>query len=470
VTQLPIAADIMPTGLAWRPDGALVVCSLKGRVWLMRDTDGDGLEDSFTAFTDELAAPYGVVAASDHIDVVNKFGLLRLYDRDGDDFAEHAELIASGWGHTADYHDWAVGLVAEPAGSYVIATACQQDERSPAAAHWRGEVLRLRPEPGRSGRSASRLPLRCSVEPISTGHRFPMGLARNRSGDLFVTDNQGNFNPFNELNHIQAGKHYGFVNASDRGRGGSPPLTEPAINIPHPWTRSVNGICFLETPSPLVKQHGPTYRHFGTCEGHLLGCEYDTRRLIRCSLQRVGDTFQGAAYPLSDYPSGQGDTLLGPLVCGVAPDGDVYVGCLRDSGWGGANNTGTLLRMTFREAELPAGIAEVRATSQGFVIDFTAAVDRGRAGDKSNYRLASYRRVSTPAYGGDDLDRQNEPLADVIVAADARSVELRLPRLREGFVYEIRVPDLKGHRGERFFPAEAYYTLHKIPPTHKSKP
>ena len=61
--RLPLTDQAMPTGLAWRPDGTLVVSSLEGRVWLGRDTDGDGLEDKLAPFGDELAAPFGVAAS-----------------------------------------------------------------------------------------------------------------------------------------------------------------------------------------------------------------------------------------------------------------------------------------------------------------------------------------------------------------------------------------------------------------------
>ena len=63
--RLPVTDQAMPTGLAWRSDGTLVVSSLEGRVWLAHDTDGDGLEDRLVPFSDELAAPYGVAAAGD---------------------------------------------------------------------------------------------------------------------------------------------------------------------------------------------------------------------------------------------------------------------------------------------------------------------------------------------------------------------------------------------------------------------
>lgn len=43
--RLPISNEFMPTAMDWRPRGDLVVASLKGRVWNLRDTDSDGLED-----------------------------------------------------------------------------------------------------------------------------------------------------------------------------------------------------------------------------------------------------------------------------------------------------------------------------------------------------------------------------------------------------------------------------------------
>ncbi len=444
----------MPTALDWRPGGELVIASLKGRVWIARDRDGDGLEDDVAAFSDELAAPYGLAAYDDYIDVLNKYALLRLFDEDGDGQADRTLNVASGWGHTADYHDWAVGLVRDGAGNYYVALPCQQDQRSEAAAHLRGHVLRLVP------RAEGHQPPRFAIESVSAGHRFPMGIARDRQGELFVTDNQGNYNPFNELNHVRAGRRYGFINALERRPGFQPPLTPPAIDIPHPWTRSVNGICFLDTPPPLRRRLG--HDRFGPFEGHLVGCEYDTRRLIRMSLHKVGDTYQGAAYPFSYDEPPRGPPLLGPLVCAVAPDGDLYVGGIRDSGWGGGNNVGELVRLRPAEEGLPCGIAEVRATPDGFQVWLTAAADPRLAADPKNYALLSYTRVSTPAYGGADQGRRSESIRSVSVAEDARSVKLTLDELRAGFVYELRLRNLAGP-GRPFFPAEAHYTLRAIP-------
>jgi len=453
--RLPFSDEFMPTAIHWNPQGDLFITSLKGRIWQAVDTDGDGMEDRLSVRADELAAPYGIWATKNYVDVINKYALLRMFDSDRDGIYEQVETLASGWAHTADYHDWVVGLVPDGNGGYYISTPCQQDERDAAAAALRGKVLQLVPrKPTREN------PQRFAVEVLSAGHRFPMGLARNRAGELFVTDNQGNYNPYNELNHIRRGAHYGFINLIDRvADSPRPELTAPAIDMPHPWTRSVNGICFLETP-PAIRPTRSTPL-FGPFEGHLIGCEYDTRRLIRMSLQKVGNTFQGAAYPFTLEKPMVGDPLLGPLAVAVSPQGFLYIASIRDSGWGGANNVGTLARMEFPE-QLPSGIAEVIATHTGFKISFTQPVDRVRASELENYSIQSATRDSTTAYGGDDRDRRTESITAIEVARDRLSVELTLAEFREGFVYDIRIRNLAIGQ-KTFFPAEAYYTLRKVP-------
>jgi glucose/arabinose dehydrogenase/cbb3-type cytochrome oxidase cytochrome c subunit len=452
--RLPTTDEAMPTGLAWRTDGTLLVSSLEGRVWLGRDTDGDGLEDKLLPFGDDLAAPYGIEVAGDAIDVINKYGVLRLHDADGDGQAERTETLASGWGHTRDYHDWAVGLPRDAAGNYYVAIPCEQDDRSEAAAHLRGRALKLIPrEPTQDD------PRRFALVEICAGLRFPQGIALSPGGELFTTDNQGNYNPFNELNHLVPGARYGFINSLESKRGLNPPSRAAAVEIPHPWTRSVNGLCFLVPPadSPAAQAD----KSFGPFTGHLIGCEYDTRRMVRMSLERVAGDYQGAVYPFSRDPVGAEPTFEGPLSCRVSPQGDLYIGNIRDSGWGAGSNTGSIVRLRYRGQPAP-GIAEVRAAHEGFTIAFTVPVDRAAAVNPASYSIVSYRRISTPAYGGEDVDRRAEKIAAVQVADDAQSVVLSLGELREGFIYEFHLRNLNG--GKEFFPAEAYYTLrHKMP-------
>jgi hypothetical protein len=56
--------------------------------------------------------------------------------------------------------------------------------------------------------------------------------------------------------------------------------------------------------------------------GHGVGCEYDTRCLIRFTVQDVNGTMQGASYRFSlpDQPSGGGN-FVGTCCVGIGPDG-----------------------------------------------------------------------------------------------------------------------------------------------------
>lgn len=474
--RLPLPAGEMPTGLAWSRDGSFVVSSLKGRILRAFDSNGDGTEEALTAISDDLATPYGVAVAKvrgkngnerEAIDVITKTALVRLHDENGDGFHERQEIVADGWGHTDDYHDWAVGLpkIVDENGNdagYYIALPCMQDDRTEAKARLRGQALRLVPrEPTPTD------PRRFSIEPFAAGLRFPMGLAVDRRGRLFASDNQGNYNPFNELNHLQPGLRYGFINKNERSPDFSPPTESPAIEIPHPWTRSVNGLCFLDTPDALRTKSGNNA--FGPFEGHLIGCEFNQRMLVRMSLEEVDGVMQGAIYPFSIQPDDPNATTFeGPNVAAVSPDGALYVGSLRDSGWGGGQNTGSIVRVTPAGdgatpfGKLPRGIAEVRAEADGFTIHFTDEVDARRAAETKQYVVEKYRRESTPQYGGDDMDRANVGVQTASVADDRRSVRLKIDRPTPGFVYEFHLRNLTSDDGP-WFPAEAYYTLKRAP-------
>ena len=364
------------------------------------------------------------------IDVVNKFGLLRLVDANNDDRVDVSLVVASGWGYTSDYHDWAVGLPRDRESNYYVALPCQQDDRSQAAAYLRGMALKLTPRD-----STPDNPRRFNIEPLAAGLRFPMGLALNRLGDLFCTDNQGNYTPFNELNHIVAGKRYGFINKLEVRPGFSPPFQPAAVDIPHPWSRSVNGICFLDTPDEVRMKTGRDL--FGPFEGQVLACEYTTLELLRMSLEKIGDTYQGAVYPLSREPAAGEPTFEGPICCAVRPMAmcmsatcTIALGArdttpVRSCGWRRAANCPvdwpkcgpmpTALRCTLRSRSWPP------------------------KRQAKNYAVVSFRRVPTPAYGGSDVDERPAKIREVKVSNDRRQVRLVLDALRPGFVYEFQL-------------------------------
>jgi hypothetical protein len=310
----------MPTAITFTADGTLAFTSLKGHVYLALDTDGDGLEDSLTLFEEGLAAPYGILADGNDLIVSHKPEVLRLRDTDGDGRADERTVIASGWGYTENYHDWTTGIVRDGNGNLYVGLGSDYNQRKRPREHalWRGKVLRISP--------------RGAVTPVGHEFRYPTGLAIDDRGRIFVSDNQGEQNAFNEINHLVEAGHYGVpARFEEEAKVSSLP---PAIQIPHPWTRSVNGLFFL------------TDKSGAGLAGQGIGCEYDSRFLVRYTVQDVDGVLQGAVYHFSRPGAGTGkDNFLGPLCGAIAPNGDIYVGSIWDSGWQGGQNTGDIVRL-----------------------------------------------------------------------------------------------------------------------------
>ena len=91
--------------LKYRPDGTLVALAYDGKIWLLRDTDQDGLEDKAELFWDNargLRSPIGMdltppVRTRQQGFVVGKTRCVLIVDSDGDDRADKEIEVAGGW-------------------------------------------------------------------------------------------------------------------------------------------------------------------------------------------------------------------------------------------------------------------------------------------------------------------------------------------------------------------------------------
>ncbi len=99
----------------------------------------------------------------------------------------------------------------------------------------------------------------------------------------------------------------------------------------------------------------------------------------------------------------------------------------------------------------PLGIAEVKALPNGLRIQFTKKVDLTAASAIKNYSIRSYKRISTPAYGGNDQEERQETVLSATPIAGGTTVDLTLQELRADCVYEVRIAKLGA---ERLFPTK----------------
>ncbi len=206
--------------LRYRPDGKLAALLYNGDVYLLSDTDGDGFEDKADLFwksNGSLRGPIGMALTPPAfkggwgVFVPSKGKCSLILDENGDDKADKEVVVASGWQEIAQSVD-AVGVAVDKDGAVYFglgtanyANAYLLDDAGKA--HYElgsdhGTIQRIGPD----------LKTRSTV---ATGVRFTIGLAFNKLGDLFATDQEGatwlpNGNPFDELLHIQEGRHFGF--------------------------------------------------------------------------------------------------------------------------------------------------------------------------------------------------------------------------------------------------------------------
>jgi mono/diheme cytochrome c family protein len=436
--RLPISTALMPTAMTWLDDGRLAIASLRGQILLASDADGDSLPETLTTFADGLAAPYGIQSDGDAILISHKPEVLRLRDSDNDLRADQFDVVASGWGYSDDYHDWTTGLVRDVSGNLYVGLGSDysQNKRPSDNDRWRGTVLKI----DTTG----------AIHPMAMSFRFPMGLAFDSQHRLFVTDNQGVQNTFNEINHVRDGKHYGVPSRHEITEGLS--AEPPALMVPHPWTRSVNSLTFF-----------PTDFSVPALAGHGIGCEYDTRCLIRFTIQEVNGQLQGACYRFSlpDQPGG-GANFVGPVASALGPDGALYIGSIWDSGWQGGTNTGAIERLIPGQ-NLPNGIREIRATTSGFEVLFFDAVGPSVAEKPENWSLQGYTRTWGGSYATPDSDRHALTPESLTLSSDRKSIQIAVGPLKAGYVYEISLRHPAAADDQPFWPSEGHYTMNEVP-------
>ncbi len=222
ITAEPLPVDLPNVNnLLYRHDGTLVALGYAGDIYLLTDSDGDGVEDHVTVFyksEGRLTGQIGMDLApkgSPHGNAVflaAKGKIVMIADRDGDDRADVVQTLADGWPparagvdvtglalHPTDGSVWfGLGVRLYNDAYEIEETGTAQNDLSGE----RGSILRIAPDFQ-------------SREKICTGIRWPIALRFNRHGDLFCTDQEGatwlpNGNPYDELLHIEAGRHYGF--------------------------------------------------------------------------------------------------------------------------------------------------------------------------------------------------------------------------------------------------------------------
>ena len=383
----------------YAPDGRLFAAGYDGRVHVLTDSDGDGLEDKVAPFWDkrgELLTPVGMEIAPEGVYIASRGRISLLKDADGDGVAEVAETVVSGWvqeKHNGNSRNDASGIARDAQGNLYFSLGCSDYTNAflldkEGVPHYdlkneRGTILKVSPD-------------RKTREIVCTGIRFAVGLALNRHGDLFCTDQEGDTffsggNPLDELLHILPGRHYGFPFRHPKYLPNV--VDEPAVVEFGPQHQSSCGLCFNEE-LPGRARFGPA-----EWEGDAIVPGFSRGKLWRVPLVKTRAGYVGKPVLLAQF---QGL----PVDVAISPKGDLVVACHGGKpDWGsGPNGEGRLWKLSWtgKDAAQPAvvwpsGPLEVRVAfdrPQRAVRD--AAIEGGeyvRAGDRFEKIRPGYKVI-----------------------------------------------------------------------------
>jgi mono/diheme cytochrome c family protein len=423
---------VMPAAVGVRPkDGQVFVASLKtGELFALRDPAGDGKNARFENYGHGLFQDALSMKAEDD-------GLYVLHRRNLTKITEHGYLPSRGpysfdrvaaLPHgIADTYDMAYGLARDAKGNWVFGYAPYSDQKMIGA----GGAVRL--SPGKP------------VEEIAFGMRNPLGWCAGPQGEIFFTDNQGDWVATNKLCHLEAGKFYGWPNRG-QPQHHSKSMGKAAVWVPYGWAQSINGVAFDDTGGKF----GPFAGQFFLAELMFGGA------IIRADVEKVNGVYQGACFPF------WGKGLLGPLCLAFDPRGKLYVGSITEPGWMAQPDRGALFRIDYT-GRMPFEMRTIRARPNGFRIEFTAPVDPVTAGNAASYRLEHYRYEYTGAYGSPELDRTTVKLESVHVSRDGMSVELTTGPLVKDRVYLLTAGGVRSAKKEALVNSAGAYTLNEVP-------
>jgi hypothetical protein len=438
-----LKSDFKPIvgGMDWMPDGklALVTLLMKSHDHVSGPSDvflldgvlkGGAADVTVKKYASGFYTPLGLKVVDGSVYVLdNREGILKLVDADKDGVAEGRSVL---WdkGIKATDRKWVGGLAFMDGFFYAsIGVWITEGVSGTPQPPLRGTLLKIKQD-GSQG------------DAMLGGLRNPNGVGLGPNGEIFLTDNQGDWLPSSKILHALPGEFYGHAETPFANK----PITPPLAWLPH-------GELSQSPSTPLILEKGPF-------AGQMLVGEVTLQSIFRGSLEKVGGRLQGCVFRFAwDMPAGVNRLL-------AAPDGSgsILVGGVGgDGGWTLKEPWYDLERMTPTDS-MPFDMLAVRSMGPSKMeIEFTKPL-APEAAVAARFQVNQWRYVPTDAYGGPKVDNATLTVGGVALSADGRKATLDIAGLKTGHVVRIRLSGLKSKSGEAPWGVDAHYTLNAFGP------
>lgn len=452
VRELPVTLTNI-NNVVYAPDGRLFAAGYDGRVHLLLDTDGDSLPDTIKTFHDKKSEDYplGMAFHNGALYVCRRQQVVRHRDSDGDGVPDVEEVAATGWRedqldkdplYLHRRVDDALGLAIAADGTMYVsigaanyANGYQLDKAGQShfdLSRKRGAVLKIAADGQKH-------------EVVATGVRYLVSMGFNRNGDLFATDQEGatwlpNGNPFDELLHIQPGRHYGFPPRHPKHL--PKVIDEPSVFDYRPQHQSTCGFRFNE-PLKDGKAFGPAFwAGDALVTGESRGKLYRTK-VVKSSAGYVAQNQIIASFGML------------PVDVAISPRGDLVVACHSGApDWGsGPAGTGKLFLISLTQPDEAQPVLVWATSPTESIIHFDRPLDPARwrnlaarcsvegglyvgAGDRFERFRPGYEVVKLQMAA----PRYEFPVLSAGIAADGRSIIVRHPPRVDALSYAVTLP------------------------------
>jgi azurin len=443
-------------GLAAMPGGRMAVATRRGEVWVVNNAYALGaVLPRYTLFAQGLHEPLGLSYRDGALYAAQRGELTRLVDTTGDGRADVYETVQS-WPLSGNYHEYSFGPDFSPNGDMFVTLNLAWIGRGASLAKWRGWTISLTADG--------------SLTPFATGMRSPAGFGFNLDGDLFYSENQGDWVGSGFMAHVERGDFVGnpeglrwtsetdsplrlrLDDVPDTGEPRHrvaervPGLKLPAVWLPH-------GIMGISTSDILVDSTGGA---FGPFHGQLFVGDQGHSKIFRVFLEKVDGVYQGAAFPFREgFSSGVLRQVWGA-------DGSMFVG-MTNRGWSSTGIAPFGLQRLVWTGRTPFVAEKIEARPDGFEITFTLPVDRAAAADPAAYAVTGFTYRYSSEYGSPPIERMSHTVRGVLVSDDGLRARLVVDGARQGYIHEIRMEGVRSAERAPLLHDVAYYTLNRIP-------
>jgi cytochrome c551/c552 len=419
-------------GLGVRDDGKVLVASwdADGAVFLVDPAAPEA--SRVRRIAEGLQEPLGLSLVDNRIFVLQKQELTELIDTDGDEIIDRYRTVSYDWPSSANFHSFAFGLQRKDDAFYYLLSICvlPGGASCPDQLPTQGKLLRATDDG--------------KVSVFASGFRTPNGIATGPGGDLYVTDNQGDWLPSSKLIHVTEGGFYGSRAVHDEGvmqrREEAPVVWLPQDEVGNSPTQ------------PLLLTEGPY-------KGQMIHGDVYNGGVKRVYLEEVQGRQQGAAFHFSAGFQGAVNRLL------RAPDGSILVGEIGNPpNWGEYGKPWFGLERMHWVGNKAFEMLAVKARDDGFEIELTQPLAQDIELTAADLQAKQWFYHPNEQYGGPKYDEQQLRINSVEIAPDRRSFRAHIPGLKAGYVVYLRLDDrLRSAEDEKLWTAEAWYTLNAIP-------